>query len=71
VEVLGRINRVIERCGKHGAPPPDFEEKQGLLVVTFKAPLVAGGAAGTSRSESGDQVGTKSRSCDCAGKNAL
>lgn len=63
VEVLGRgTNRVIEMCGKHGAPPPVFEEKQRLLVVTFKAPLVAGGAAGTSRSESGDQVGTKSGS---------
>lgn len=57
VEVLGRgTNRVVEMCGKHGAPPPVFEEKQRLLVVTFKAPLVAGGAAGTSRSESGDQV---------------
>ena len=57
VEVWGRgTNRVIEMCEKHGAPPPVFEEKQGFLVVTFRAPLVAGGAAGTSRSESGDQV---------------
>ncbi len=57
VEGWGRgTNRAIEMCAKHGAPPPVFEEKQGLLVVTFKAPLVAGGAAGTSRSESGDQV---------------
>ncbi len=57
VEVWGRgTNRVIEMCGKHGAPPPVFEEMQRLLVVTFRAPLVAGGAAGTSRSESGDQV---------------
>jgi len=47
---------VIEMCGKHGAPPPVFEEKQGFLVVTFRAPLVAGGVAGTSRSESGNQV---------------
>lgn len=31
-----------------------FEEKQGFLVVTFRAPLVAAGAAGASRSESGD-----------------
>lgn len=57
VEVLGRgTNRGIEMCGKHGAPPPVFGERQGFLVVTFRAPLVAGGAAGTSRSEPGDQV---------------
>jgi len=57
VEVWGRgTNRVIEMCEKHGAPLPVFEEKQGFLVVTFRAPLVAGGVAGTSRSESGDQV---------------
>jgi len=56
-EVWGQgTNRVIEMCEKHGAPPPVFEEKQGFLVVTFRAQLVAGGAAGTSRSESGDQV---------------
>jgi predicted HTH transcriptional regulator len=61
VDVWGRgTNRVIEMCEKHGAPPPVFKEKQGFLVVTFRAPLVAGGAARTSRSESGDQVGTKS-----------
>ncbi|MFH0794084.1 MAG: hypothetical protein V2A74_08640 [bacterium] len=61
VEVWDRgTNRVIEMREQHGAPPPVFEEKQGVLVVTFRAPLVAGGAAGTSRSESGDQVGTKS-----------
>ena len=47
VEVWGRgTNRVIEMCEKHGAPPPVFEEKQGFLVVTFRAPLVAGGVAG-------------------------
>jgi predicted HTH transcriptional regulator len=57
VEVLGRgTNRLIEMCEQHGGPPPVFEETQGFLVVTFRAPLVAGGAAGTSRSESGDQV---------------
>ena len=57
VEVWGRgTNRVIEMCEKHGAPPPVFEEKQGFLVVTFRAPLVAGVAAGGSRSESGNQV---------------
>ena len=60
VEVWGRgTNRVIEMCEKHGAPLPVFEEKQGFLVVTFRAALVAGGAAGTATSKSGDQVGTK------------
>ena len=55
VEVWGRgTNRVIEMCEKHGAAPPVFEERQGFLVVTFRAPLVAGGAAaGASRAESG------------------
>ncbi len=62
VEVWGRgTNRVIDMCKQHGAPPPAFEERQGFLIVTFKAQLVAGGTAGTSRSEFGDQVGTKSR----------
>ena len=61
VEVWGRgTNRVIAECAKHGAAPPVFEERQGFLVVTFRAQVVAGGAAGTSRSESEDQVGTKS-----------
>ncbi len=61
VEVWGRgTNRVIEMCKKHGAAPPTFEEMQGFLIVTFKAQLVAGGAAGTSEVQSGDQVGTKS-----------
>jgi ATP-dependent DNA helicase RecG len=42
-------NRVIEMCEKHGAPPPVFEEKQGFLVVTFRAPLVASGVSGTAK----------------------
>jgi hypothetical protein len=61
VKVWGRgTNRVIGMCEMHGAPPPVFAGKHGFLVVTFSAPSVAGGAARTSRSESGDQVGTKS-----------
>jgi hypothetical protein len=32
-------------CRKHGTPPPRFEERQGFLIVTFKAQMVAGGAA--------------------------
>jgi hypothetical protein len=54
VEVWGRgTNRVIAMCRKHEAAPPIFEERQGFLIVTFKAQMVAGGTAGTSRSESG------------------
>ena len=61
VEVWGRgTNRVIAMCRKHEAAPPIFEERQGFLIVTFRASLVAGGAAETSGSESGEQVGTKS-----------
>jgi len=57
VEVWGRgTNRVIAMCKQYGAPPPKFEERQGFLIVTFKAQLVAEGATGTSRSELGDQV---------------
>ena len=48
-------NRVIEMCKKHGAPPPLFEERQGFLIVTFRAQLVAGGAPGTSKAQSGAQ----------------
>ena len=40
VEVWGRgTNRVIEMCERHGAALPVFEERQGFLVVTFKAPI--------------------------------
>ena len=46
VEVWGRgTNRVIAMCRKHGAAPPIFEERQGFLIVTFKAQMVAEGAA--------------------------
>ena len=41
VEVWGRgTNRVIEMCKQHGATSPFFEERQGFLVVTFKAAIV-------------------------------
>jgi len=61
VEVWGRgTNRVIEMCKKHGAPLPLFEERQGFLIVTFRAQLVAGGAAGTSEAQSGAQSGAQS-----------
>jgi ATP-dependent DNA helicase RecG len=46
VEVWGRgTNRVISMCRRHGTPPPRFEERQGFLIVTFKAQMVAGGSA--------------------------
>ena len=53
VEVWGRgTNRVIEMCRQHGAALPVFEETQGFVHVTFKAPMVVGGAAATP----GDEV---------------
>jgi len=61
VEVWGRgTNRVIEMCKKHGVSPPLFEERQGFLIVTFRAQLVAEGAAGTSGARSGAQSGAQS-----------
>jgi ATP-dependent DNA helicase RecG len=52
VEVWGRgTNRVINLCRKHGTALPSFEERSGFLIVTFKAPMVAGGAARTSEGE--------------------
>jgi ATP-dependent DNA helicase RecG len=36
---------------KHGASPPLFEERQGFLIVTFRAQLVAGGAAGAAKGQ--------------------
>ena len=61
VEVWGRgTNRVIALCRKHGAAPPAFEERQGFLIVTFKAQLVVGDAAEPSSARSRHQVGTKS-----------
>lgn len=48
VEVWGRgTNRVIDMCRKHGTALPTFEERSGFLIVTFKAPMVAGGAVRT------------------------
>ncbi len=53
VEVWGRgTNRVIDLCKKHGATPPTFEEQQGFLIVTFKAPMVADNAADSSKRSS-------------------
>jgi ATP-dependent DNA helicase RecG len=44
VEVWGRgTNRVIAECKKHGIPPPAFEERQGFVVVTFRAEIAPSG----------------------------
>src|SRR5574341_1305739 len=41
VECWGRgTNRVIAECERHGAAPPFFEERQGFVIVTFRAPMV-------------------------------
>ncbi len=41
VECWGRgTNRVVAECKRHGIAPPTFEERQGFLVVTFRADLV-------------------------------
>jgi ATP-dependent DNA helicase RecG len=44
---------VIAECKRHGAALPRFEELQGFLVVSFKAPMVAGGLQAESKVESG------------------
>lgn len=55
VEIWGRgTNRVIAACRAHGIPTPRFEEKQGFLVVTFRAEIATLRAA-----PSRHQVGTK------------
>ncbi len=41
VEIWGRgTNRVIATCKQHGVAEPTFEEREGFLIVTFKASLV-------------------------------
>lgn len=47
VEVWGRgTNRVIAECKAHGILPPSFEERQGWMVVTFRAPIAPVEAGG-------------------------
>jgi predicted HTH transcriptional regulator len=42
VEIWGRgTNRVIAICKQHGATEPTFEEREGFLIVAFKAQMVA------------------------------
>ncbi len=38
MEIWGRgTNRVIESCHRYGIDPPSFEERDGVVYVTFKA----------------------------------
>jgi ATP-dependent DNA helicase RecG len=37
---------VIAECKAHGILPPSFEERQGWMVVTFRAPIAPVEAAG-------------------------
>jgi len=47
VEIWGRgTNRVIAECKAHGILPPSFEERQGWMVVTFRAPIAPVEAGG-------------------------
>lgn len=56
VEIWGRgTNRVIAACRAQGVPAPTFEEKQGFLVVTFRAETAAGRPA-PSRDQVAGQV---------------
>ncbi len=53
VEVWGRgTNRVIAACEKHGSVPPTFEDRNGFLIVTFKAQIVAESDAANSETQS-------------------
>lgn len=59
VEVWGRgTNRVIAACEKHGAARPIFEERQGFVIVTFKASIVPG--AGPDSEKSSEKGSEKS-----------
>ena len=60
-EVWGRgTNRVIEMCQKHGAAPPAFEERQGFLMVTFRAQMVVENTAERPGAKSTTQLPTQS-----------
>jgi ATP-dependent DNA helicase RecG len=61
VEIWGRgTNRVIAACKRHGAAPPIFEERQGFLIVTFRAMLAGGTEPGSAGARSGAQSGAQS-----------
>ncbi len=72
VEVWGRgTNRVIAMCKKHGAIPPVFEDRQGFLIVTFKAQMVAEGAVAIAGAQSEAQSGAQSGAQSIRIMNAL
>lgn len=64
VEVWGRgTNRVIAECKTHEILPPSFEERQGWIVVTFRAPIAtveAGGGPAGGREKTGEKAREKS-----------
>jgi len=63
VGIWGRgTNRVIEECKRYGIAPPDFDDRGGGLVVTFRAAVIPGGrrAGAESRAESGAESGAES-----------
>lgn len=60
VEIWGRgTNRVIAECARHGIAPPIFEERQGFVVVTFKAALVTAAVPGMVDRESSQKSSQK------------
>ncbi len=62
VEIWGRgMNRVIAECERHGAAPPTFEERQGFVIVTFRADLVPEAAGTTVLGEGREKSREKSR----------
>jgi predicted HTH transcriptional regulator len=61
VEIWGRgTNRVIAECKSHGIAPPTFEERQGFLMVTFKAPIAVSAALVTARVRGWPESATQS-----------
>jgi len=42
-------NRVIAECERYGIAPPVFEERQGFIIVKFKAPVAEGAGAEKSK----------------------
>ncbi|MBI4613324.1 MAG: putative DNA binding domain-containing protein [Planctomycetes bacterium] len=60
VEIWGRgTNRVIDECRHYGVAPPSFEERQGFVIVTFKATITE--TAAPSRPESRPELRPESR----------
>jgi ATP-dependent DNA helicase RecG len=66
VEVWGRgTNRVIAECKTHGIAPPLFEEREGWVVVTFRATIAPAGVGETGsendREKTREKAGEKTR----------